>query len=662
MSNLSNNKIKVVISGLNQLYRYKSQPISNYYSLLETLIKNNLIDEKIKEIISTSEVIDLVKDSEKQLLKENTKNSTINIKKEFIAISINLIKDFLSSENIELVISHDLEDLYNILIKDKNTLSKKETSNKEILNLQFFAKEIDKYILSELGIGSLVKILSYNELLKEIKEENIINNIDIKNKYVISHESLNSLIKYHHLNCWINASTELFYSYFEKKCAYVDNIIEMNRKQIDNKSITIDFQSVCFYQNKNYYDLLLMKGLNTSENLVNLVRKNNTVIVLAFFRILPKVSDYTKQHFLVSDEICFYKTHLGGDDYAINGEFDIISPRITDFVDLVKYEKLYSDVVCNSLEKNKKTQIPIVINPNDLDAFLYRESMTKFLIEFTQSTEVKDICNKYKNSNCSSSNTITPKLKFPKAILKSIQEVNSYDKLKSFLSIENLSFPLIVKYNSNNLEDNHLLTLIVNDKGLKEMSSYYNKRNEDKDLKCVFQTFINHRGKFIKTFSLNYSHYIVTRNSIPDIPTDINILESTFPKGYINFKTKDLQKLDFLKQLNPNFNEENYKNNMKNYFDTSKIELATNTNNAYNTNTVIEDDINISFMEDITRYFTEKSNVSLVSLDFIANLDAQEYYILDCNAYPGYKEFGNKLGKLINYHYKSFFIRSKKIK
>ena len=441
------------------------------------------------------------------------------------------------------------------------------------------------------------RILSLSNLNKyfEFKSIKTLNEEIIKSpeKYVIFNEDIRILLKYKNLNCFTSLNTVLFYSFLEKSDTYVDEILASNLSQLVEKKLKnqITFQTIHFFQLKN---------------LIPLINKNFTINsskakkVLILFRLLPKTSDFSKYDFNISNKDILYISHLGGNDVDLNNCFTTISVRITDFQDLIKYKELYSSIESSSYNMTNEIK--------HIRPFLYRDDMSQLLINFVSTVK----------------NDEGIKLLFPMSINVKVKDlITDISHIHKLMIENNILLPIIVKYNSNNKEDNHLLTLIVNDEGLLNFIDYFKERNDD-SLYCIIQQFHNHRGVFAKTFCINYEYYIFLRESFPDIPSDLIERSKIYPKGLLFINTKQLNS-QYLKKLS--LNEE-----------MTSIQLADHK-------------IDISYLNSITKKFVEYSKINLLSLDFVVDQDKQHYYILDCNYYPAYKEIKNEIGSKLAHHH-----------
>jgi hypothetical protein len=67
-------------------------------------------------------------------------------------------------------------------------------------------------------------------------------------------------------------------------------------------------------------------------------------------------------------------------------------------------------------------------------------------------------------------------------------------------------------------------------------------------------------------------------------------------------------------------------------------------------NEKIKDFINLDYMIKISKCFQHFSKTSLFGLDFLYDYKNKEYYLIDCNLYPGYKELLHEFNGILTNH------------
>jgi len=68
--------------------------------------------------------------------------------------------------------------------------------------------------------------------------------------------------------------------------------------------------------------------------------------------------------------------------------------------------------------------------------------------------------------------------------------------------------------------------------------------------------------------------------------------------------------------------------------------------------------VNMDYMLKISKCFRNFSETSLFGLDFLYDYVNKEYYLIDCNLYPGYKELLHEFNYILTDHICSLFKES----
>ncbi|CAD8208594.1 unnamed protein product [Paramecium pentaurelia] len=170
--------------------------------------------------------------------------------------------------------------------------------------------------------------------------------------------------------------------------------------------------------------------------------------------------------------------------------------------------------------------------------------------------------------------------------------------------LSNLKYPLIVKSKQGALTANcHIMAIVVNEKGLRELF-----KQEQFKGQLILQQIINHNSIIYKIYQLGSKMIVQKRKSIPNI--EINNFK--FEEGFYIFDTqKDLFKnvSQCLKQVDEGIHE------------------CSN-----------EDQL-LKQMELLSSIISKDFNLHLFGFDIIGM--NWEFYIIDINHFPGYKNVEN---------------------
>lgn len=575
----------VIPHALNILYKIKHTNITNIYDLYKCIINNSNYYYNLNNILYSDDSMLL--------------NNIIN-------------------KNIHLIINYNIE-------------SNLQTGITDFENIYQTVYNYELYIINKFKNINKNKICNFS--IEYINLKFLNEQIKLQPKsYFIYSDNISYLINYYNLGCWVCFLTYNYYSFRENDnyCILTNNInmeLIKNNKLDYNHNIFI-FQAISIYQNIFYYDIIIdinNKSLDIIANynrLLNYFVINNTITCLKFFRIFPKDSDFNKTNFVISSNQILYKTFFNENELKnfIYNNYNLVSLRITDYQDIIQYKELFNDIIKYSKYFNIKINEELFI----IYKFMYRKTMNEALKDFILHI------NKYNDKLVINSKYI---LDSPNSFILDGKYINdSFNlnnnvsnnnvcKFKEYLDSLYMRYPFIVKYNSDNIEDNHMLTIVYNNSGLTSFLKHI-ENNLSYNLVCLFQKFINHNGFYIKTFYINKQVYIFTRRSFPNII--INNIDMSFKdfNGFINTKTKNISSL---------FNKNN------DCVDNDNILLISNELKDYITNIIL------SFVN----YF----DINLISIDLILEQDSNKLYILDCNYYPAFKELKSELSYLLNSHH-----------
>lgn len=479
--------------------------------------------------------------------------------------------------------------------------------------------QFDIVILKYLGIDKYFEYYTEEALISEIIKE--------PKNYLIFEYDIEKLLYFSNLGCWTALRTELFYAFYEGN-SYVDKLISNNINHYKNNPSNlnyINFTTISLIQHSFYYRLINQINNDTKCNKANTEKLNCTLhetrIVLVLLRILPKKSDFKKAKFIISNKNVFYKTHIGGNDVSVNGKFDMISMRISDHQDLKFYSQLYKSVESINVQSINHRNVYILNDTKNLDNFLERLDMSNFLDNFTKKHTIVKLGIKY-----------NLRLEFPKYVYVKVSDIiESPETFENSFTSKGIKLPVILKYRGDSKKYNHFLTLILNKEGIQNLIEQF-KVSEIKSLYCIIQQYSNHGGLYIKTFLINSQVRSHIRSSLPDIQEGSEKLNSEFQKGFFSFDTKFLSTSAYQEQI-------------QNFPTKTDFNLS----------------IDYKFLEEIIFEFEQYSEKNLISVDFIKDINDTTYYILDCNFYPGFKEFKNQIGELLANHHFNYYEKFKRL-
>lgn len=142
----------------------------------------------------------------------------------------------------------------------------------------------------------------------------------------------------------------------------------------------------------------------------------------------------------------------------------------------------------------------------------------------------------------------------------------------------------------------------------------------------MLQSFVNHGGYVTKLYRSNRESQIFFRPSLPDASLDLTEKFEQYKNGYFKISTDQLL-------------SENY------------IEFWKKLSNDRD----IENLVNKEYLVALSEIFENFSESTLFGLDFIYDKIKNEYYIIDCNEFPGYKEINNIFNDILIKHIVSYY-------
>ena len=498
----------------------------------------------------------------------------------------------------------------------------------------YFYYENLLYLLIDYNIFKLLGI--------DMSQINFTLNIDIiineeglnPKKCLICDYDLNNLYYYHSLGYFTIYLSHLAKMSLptEESKDYINNINDTNIKILEEKGIFFDFSLTFMIQSMNYInyidnyetELKDFKGKTLSEKIINKTGAYNVLLIYRFFFIekeLPRV-----QFFLCSDKI-IYTTYIGDhfkncyyfiEKYYLSRNYSKINCVLCKLCtsDCLKtYSQLISDL---SLIRKENPDIFFNTNPENVEICLTRG----LLINLTQNF-INEI-----NSR---------KLLLPTTYEIPYLNIDTYDKFNTFLTSNNLKYPLMLKFDGPESKYDHLQINLICDKGLKNFISYFKEFSSNDDsskIKIIVQEFIQHGGYLIKLYRIKKTNYIYYRPSLPDIQENMIEKCPEYEKGFFKFETKEMGTQAF-KDFWRRINGEN--NNFQNF-------------------------VNERFLGDVAAKYEDLSGDSLVGLDFIMDVKKGIYYLIDINPFPAYSELYNDMNQIFAEHFSIGINESRKKK
>jgi hypothetical protein len=488
----------------------------------------------------------------------------------------------------------------------------------------YFNYENLLYLLIDYNIFKLLGI-DINDIYFTLNANIIMNEEKINpRKCLICDYDLNTLYYYHKLGCFT-----IYLSHLAKMSLptqedkdYINHINENNIKLLDEKGIFFDFSLTFMIQSMNYIkymdnyntELKEVSGKTLSEKIINKTGAFNVLLIYRFFFIEKELQRV--QFFLCNDEI-IYTTYIGdhfkncynylqkyyiSDDYS---KINCVLCKLCTSCCLSTYPQLISDL---SKIRKEHPEIFFNTNPENVEICLTRGLLVNLMKNFLKEIGSKELI-------------------LPTTYEVSYPNIDTYSKINSFLSRNNLEYPIMLKFDGPDPRYDHLQANIINDKGLKNFISYFRGfvGNDDKQkIKVIVQQFIQHGGYLIKLYRIKRTNYIYYRPSLPDIKEDMMNKCQEYKKGFFKFETKDMgtQKFkDFWKRIN-------------------------GENNTF------KDNVNERFLGKVAAQYADTYGDSLLGLDFIMDVKKGIYYLIDINPFPAYSELYNEMNQVFAEHFK----------
>ena len=608
------NKFNPIIfsPGLNQFY-FVDFNFLNYQDLSKE------VKSTFKNKISTINIDEIIKK-----LDEDFKNNKINSYFDYK----NLL---LSKLNINW--SHILEIFQELIDKitflHKNQISFLKTIKGNIYNENPFHLFIDEIFLTKFKNENNIKLEYFS--LKELFSTNICKNLILNNNKLFIYSYQPSILLSFKKEFQKNIFTFLLNTYLfcfkdkntENEEYKITNEInkyfetENKKNNIYNKSpyiinSDINFISTNIFSYNFLYQIINSKNIESFESLINYFNTIQPKVVLIFTRFLTRKQNFVKQRYFISDENIIYKPHYGGLDKINNGKVDIVLAKSYELKDFEEYK-----VIFNFLEHNYNMA-------NDIHEFKY------FINKNLQNKFLANFCSLINKTPIIKSNSSQKKYQLYTidSITLDINHFKNKNDVNKILEENNIEFPIILKYTSDNPEFKHQVSIILNHDYLDNFINNFIllKINKNYSTSILIQHVHNHGGYVLKIYHMGTKNYIDYRSSLIDIDENNKELISDLFKnnGFWNFKTIELE-------------SDEYRNNIWNKY-TKKNDVENRIKN--------NKDI-MDFINNIVSLFEIYSHMGLFGIDIIIEND--KLYIIDANSLPGYKKGFNVEEDLRNY-------------
>jgi hypothetical protein len=472
----------------------------------------------------------------------------------------------------------------------------------------------DKLILENDVIENEIKnitsftYMSFRDLMEMVK------NINPKH-FVIFNELVSHLAEFRNLGCWTILIANIVFSYFDlNEISVISDTISSNIDWIETRVRDYDLSAYNFYQLVYYYKVI--SDLNNNEaikadhcGLAKYITYTKPIKCLLFTQCLKRFESFKKkQKFYISNDKVMWVPHIGGLDISINGDIDSVLAKAVESRDYILYKNYFDkfDEYCDMKGITRLNQF------KNFPYFVQKDLMHHFMENFLKSEEIK-ILNHNFNINIS----------LPSSLIVDGKELRTKETFLKIMKENNFDFPILVKYQSNtSFYFKHLATMIFEEKNLDNYINYYNSLDVN-NLNCILQSFVNHGGHVIKMYRINQENHIDWRSSLPDINKEF---DKNFPEGYWTFKTTNLE-------------SETYKELWRKYHTVNKI----------------KDIINYDYIYSVSKAFEKYSGLTLYGLDFLYGYEIGEFYLIDVNAFPGYKIKGIDIGEKMREHVQTYY-------
>ena len=602
MKNSENLIVVVAQGGLNQIYTNHTQKFTEY-------------DQILNFILDTAEKDAVIEPEEKQNLADYFKG------------------DFSYTESSEECSQYKLR-LDNIIQKISSSLFQDFyfIEQEIFLNINTQIMLLHKTALSAFIDYSLLKQINYDSLFTvRLQDEVFLSEVKSNPKqYLIFDSNLSNLLTFHNLNTWTAYLTHYIFTtyYAEKENNPFYQLNKENLKILNNKGRFVNFSSQTFYQLRNYYKIVEevneeIEGNKADDSKLNeKISKLKPVRVLTFYKTHFKKGELRKSLHYTSTEKVMFIAHVGGliNEYKeedvkidINGEFEVILIKVSENHELSHYSEFVQKV-----EDFPKLhpEVMLVNSSKNIPKVMKRDSMIEFLENFA---------NKFLPAKLDNERLLIPKT-FP----VSLQEVFEYDQFNSFINSKGLTLPLIIKYSGPRVDFNHLLITIITEEGLKNYIYFmknYSKGFEDK-VTMIIQAYVNHGGFVMKLYRVNNDSLVYWRPSLPDVSEELTKKHVEYSQGFFKIATSELLSKEYI---------------------TLWEKISSNSS--------VKEKINMDYLRKVSDLFEVFSEMTLFGLDFLYDNDKNEYYLVDVNFFPGYKELVKEFNEILIAHILKYYNR-----
>ena len=537
----------------------------------------------------------------------------------------------------------DLERLNNKFLNEINlggrrsltNLFEGKKDNFETIVLQYFYDFLDKFNEVYFNYENLLFLLiDYNIFkLLDIKTEKIKFILNIKleeenippTKCLVCDNDLSNLYYYHSLGCFTIFLAHLVKMSLsdEKEKLYVNEINCKNIDFLEKNGIFFDFSFTFMIQGMNYINYMdnyendwkEVNGRTLSEKIINRKGSYNVLVIYRFFFLEKEMQ--RAQFFICSDKI-LYSTYIGNhftncyyylNKYYLSRNYSRIDSALCKMFTsccLTTYSQLIKDL---SRIRRENPEIFFSTNPENIEICLTRGLLNEIIKKL-----ISEI-----NSD---------KLLFPITYEVPFIAIDSYKDFTSFLTRNNLRYPLMLKFDGPQTKYDHLQINLISEQGINNSLNYLREFIGDDDknkIKVVIQEFIQHGGNLIKLYRIKNENFIYYRPSLPNIREEMTNTLEEYHKGFFCFETKEMGTQKF-----------------------KEFWLKTNCDSIN-----FEKIVNKEFLGKVAEKYSNVYGDSLVGLDFIMDTEKEIYYLIDINPFPAYSELYNDMNHIFEEHFVS---------
>lgn len=281
------------------------------------------------------------------------------------------------------------------------------------------------------------------------------------------------------------------------------------------------------------------------------------------------------------------------EDLYSKGPFDVLFHKVTDYFNESSQEEAYLKI--NKVREYCSQNINMAV----IDNFEESENLTD---RFHQTKLMKQC-----EINIDGIQIFVPK------VLEIAQDISASDILQIILT-NGVKFPILVKPGIASItEGSHDMKLIFSRDHLKDVKT-----------PCIIQEFCNHGGVVYKIYMVDEDIFMCERPSIMDVKNE--------PRESLCFDTRNISKLgkSFVPELHGN--------------DPNQRLWRSCDDNS--------DLLNRNVITQLSRFIRQATNLYLLGLDILVELETGNYALIDVNHFPGYsgineQKFLKSLVKLV---------------